>query len=54
MAGHEEHARKAVLCLKNIDPSYRIDSFKNIWIARRPEHLAAFERGPRLAGLPEL
>jgi TolB-like protein len=53
MAGHEQHARAAINSLKVLDASYRLESFKNVWMVRSPDHLAAFERGLRLAGLPE-
>jgi hypothetical protein len=39
--------------LRALDPTFRVTSLSD-WIPiRRPEHLARFETGLRLAGLPE-
>jgi hypothetical protein len=53
LAGRTGEARTAVEHLRKLDPTFRISSLAG-WIpTRRPEHLARFESGLRLAGLPE-
>jgi TolB-like protein/Tfp pilus assembly protein PilF len=53
LAGRAEQARAAVEHLQRLDPTFRVASLEG-WIPiRRPEHLARFETGLRLAGLPE-
>jgi TolB-like protein/Flp pilus assembly protein TadD len=53
LAGHTERARTAVEHLRRLDSTFCIASLAD-WIPiRRPEHLARFESGLRLAGLPE-
>jgi hypothetical protein len=53
LAGRAEQARTAVEHLRVLDPTFRVISLVD-WIPiRRPEHLARFEIGLRLAGLPE-
>jgi TolB-like protein len=53
LAGRTEHARAAVEHLQKLDPTFRVSSLEG-WIPiRRPEHLACFASGLRLAGLPE-
>ncbi len=53
LAGRTEQARTPVEHLRKLDPTFRISSLQG-WIPiRRPEHLARFETGLRLAGLPE-
>lgn len=53
LAGRVEQARAAVEHLRKLDPAFRVSSLGG-WIPiRRPEHLARFETGLRLAGLPE-
>jgi TolB-like protein len=53
LAGRTEQARPAVEQLQKLDPAFRVSSVAG-WIPiRRPEHLARFETGLRLAGLPE-
>jgi tetratricopeptide (TPR) repeat protein len=53
LAGRAEQARAAVEHLLKLDPAFRVSSLEG-WIPiRRPEHLARFETGLRLAGLPE-
>jgi adenylate cyclase len=53
LAGREDEMRKAVGRLYEIDPKSGIANFSNVWPLRRPEDLAAFEKGLRLTGLPE-
>ena len=53
LAGRDDEMRKAVGRLREIDPKSGISNFTNVWPLRRPEHLAAFEKGLRLTGLPE-
>jgi TolB-like protein len=53
IAGRTEQARTAVEHLRKLDPTFRISGLEN-WIPiRRPEHLARFTTGLRMAGLPE-
>jgi TolB-like protein/Tfp pilus assembly protein PilF len=53
LAGRMEPARTAVGHLQELDPTFRVRSLEG-WIPiRRPEHLARFAAGLRLAGLPE-
>jgi TolB-like protein len=53
MAGHDDETRKAVGRLRQIDPTAVTSTFADMWPLRRPEDLAAFDAGLRLAGLPE-
>jgi adenylate cyclase len=53
LTGQSDEMQKAVGRLRDIDPAVRIASFANVWPLRRPEDLAAFEKGLRLTGLPE-
>jgi adenylate cyclase len=53
MAGRDDETRKAVGRLREIDPTTGISNFTNVWPLRRPEHLAAFDKGLRLTGLPD-
>jgi TolB-like protein/class 3 adenylate cyclase len=53
LAGREDEMRKAVGRLYEIDPKSGTANFSNVWPLRRPEDLAAFEKGLRLTGLPE-
>ena len=53
IAGRTEQARTAVEHLRKLDPTFRISGLQG-WIPiRRPEHLAQFTTGLRMAGLPE-
>jgi TolB-like protein len=53
IAGRTEQARTAVEHLRKLDPTFRISALEG-WIPiRRPEHLAQFTTGLRMAGLPE-
>jgi TolB-like protein len=53
LSGQMEQAREAVDHLRRLDPAFRISKLEG-WIPiRRPEHLATFTNGLRLAGLPE-
>ncbi len=53
IAGRTEQARTAVEHLRKLDPTFRISGLEG-WIPiRRPEHLAQFTTGLRMAGLPE-
>jgi hypothetical protein len=49
----EDEMRKAVKRLHEIDPTSGIANFSNVWPLRRPQDLAAFDRGLRLTGLPD-
>jgi TolB-like protein len=53
LAGRAEQARIAVEHLRVLDPTFRVISLVDWMPIRRPEHLARFEIGLRLAGLPE-
>jgi TolB-like protein len=53
LVGRMEQARTAVEHLQKLDPTFRISGLQG-WIPiRRPEHLARFTTGLRMAGLPE-
>jgi TolB-like protein/class 3 adenylate cyclase len=53
LAGRLERAQKAARRVRELDPAFRISDMKNRFPTRRPDHLAKFEEGLRLAGLPE-
>jgi len=53
LAGRDEEMRKAVGRLLELAPTFKISNYKNVWPLRRPEDAATFEKGLRLAGLPE-
>jgi hypothetical protein len=53
LAGRDDEMRKAVRRLREIAPKSGTSNFSNVWPLRRPEDLAAFDRGLRLTGLPE-
>jgi TolB-like protein len=53
LAGRAEQAHTAIEHLRKLDPTFHVTGLAD-WISiRRPEHLARFETGLRLAGLPE-
>jgi TolB-like protein/Tfp pilus assembly protein PilF len=53
LAGRTEQAQTAVRHLQKLNPAFRVSSLEG-WIPiRRPEHLARFATGLRMAGLPE-
>jgi len=53
IAGRTEQARTAVEHLRKLDPNFRISGLERWMPIRRPEHLARFTTGLRMAGLPE-
>jgi hypothetical protein len=53
LAGRDDEVRKAVGRLREINPGTGTSNFANVWPLRRPEDLAAFDKGLRLTGLPE-
>jgi TolB-like protein/class 3 adenylate cyclase len=53
MAGDAEQAQRALVHLKRIDPMLRVSTLRNVLGPYRPEALARYEEGLRLAGLPE-
>jgi hypothetical protein len=53
LAGRIDEVQRAVGRLREIDPISGISNFTNVWPLRRPQDLAVFEKGLRLAGLPE-
>jgi TolB-like protein/Flp pilus assembly protein TadD len=53
LAGRLERAQKAVRRVRELDPAFRISDMKGRFPTRRPEHLAKYEEGLRLAGVPE-
>lgn len=53
MADRGREAKDAVGRLLQLDPSYRVENFRDVWLVRQPEHREAFERGLRLSGLPD-
>ena len=53
MAGRPEQARKAVARLRQLNPTLRVSTLKDLVGPYRHESLARYEEGLRLAGLPE-
>jgi tetratricopeptide (TPR) repeat protein len=51
-AGRLEQAQKAMARLRQIDPTLRVSNLKNVTPLRRPEDLARYGEGLRIAGLP--
>jgi hypothetical protein len=39
--------------LRELNPDVRLSNFEGVWPLRRPEDLAAFDKGLRLTGLPD-
>jgi TolB-like protein len=52
LAGRPDEARRAMAHLRIVDPELRVSTF-TLRIFRRPQHLAAWQKGLRKAGLPE-
>jgi hypothetical protein len=48
-----DEARKAAAQLRELAPSFRIAHVRTLFPLRRPEDLAKYNEGLRLAGLPE-
>jgi hypothetical protein len=53
LAGRIEQARKAITRLRQIDPTLRVSNLKDLTPLQRPEDIARYNEGMRLAGLPE-
>ncbi|MDK1388604.1 winged helix-turn-helix domain-containing tetratricopeptide repeat protein [Sinorhizobium sp. 8-89] len=53
LAGRSDEARQAMQRLRALDPSLRVSNLKDWLPIHRPEDLARFADGLRLAGLPE-
>jgi TolB-like protein len=53
LAGRPDDARRAMLHVRELDPTLRISNLKDWLPIRQPEHLATFAEGLRRAGLPE-
>jgi TolB-like protein/tetratricopeptide (TPR) repeat protein len=53
LRGRMEKANQAVLRLRELDPALRVSNLKEWLPIQRPEDLARFVQGLRLAGLPE-
>jgi tetratricopeptide (TPR) repeat protein len=53
LAGRLEEAQKAMARLRRIDPALRVSNLKDQTPLQRPEDLARYAEGMRLAGLPE-
>jgi tetratricopeptide (TPR) repeat protein len=53
LAGRLAQAHKAVVRLREIDPTVRVSHLRQMVPFRRPEDLARLEEGLRRAGLPE-
>jgi tetratricopeptide (TPR) repeat protein len=53
LAGRLEEAQKAMARLRRIDPALRVSNLKEQTPLQRPEDLARYAEGMRLAGLPE-
>jgi adenylate cyclase len=53
LAGRLEQAQKAIVRLRQLDPSWRISKLRDKVVFRRPEDVARLAEGLRRAGLPE-
>jgi hypothetical protein len=53
LSGQMEVAQKAMLVLRQLDPSLRLSNLRNLHPIPRAEAYAKWEEGLRLAGLPE-
>jgi hypothetical protein len=53
LAGRSEDAQQAVARLRLINPSLRLSNVKDVIPIVRPEDIAKWSEGLRLAGLPE-
>jgi adenylate cyclase len=53
LAGREDETQRAVARLRELNPDVRLSNFAGVWPLRRPEDLAAFDKGLRLTGLPD-
>jgi adenylate cyclase len=53
LAGHHEGAQRAMDALRHADPALRISNLEDRLPLRRPEDIARWSEGLRLAGLPE-
>ncbi|MCV9960676.1 winged helix-turn-helix domain-containing tetratricopeptide repeat protein [Pararhizobium sp. BT-229] len=53
LAGRMDEARRAMQRVRDLDPSLRVSNLKDWLPIHRPQDLAAFADGLRLAGLPE-
>jgi TolB-like protein/class 3 adenylate cyclase len=53
LAGRLEQAQKAIVRLRQLDPSWRMSKLRDKVVFRRPEDVARIAEGLRRAGLPE-
>jgi molybdopterin-guanine dinucleotide biosynthesis protein A len=53
LSGGLDEANKAMVILRQLDPTLRISNLRRLQSIKRPEDLAKWEEGLRLAGLPE-
>ena len=53
LAGRPAEAQKALVRLRELDPTLRVGNVKDWAAFHRPEDLAKLEEGLRKAGLPE-
>jgi adenylate cyclase len=53
LAGQMETAQKAMVVLRQLDPNLRLSNLRNLQSFHRAEAHAKWEKGMRLAGLPE-
>jgi hypothetical protein len=53
LGGRLEEAQRAIARLRQVDPTLRVSSVRDRVPLRRPEDVAKFAEGLRLAGLPE-
>lgn len=53
LGGRPDEAKKAAALLRELAPNFRISQVSSLFPLRRPEHLAKYSKGLRLAGLPE-
>jgi hypothetical protein len=53
LAGRLEKAQKAIARMRELGSAYRVSGVKDWFPSRRPEDIARYEEGLRIAGLPE-
>jgi tetratricopeptide (TPR) repeat protein len=53
LAGRLAEAEKAMAFVRQQNPTFRLTNLQNLYPFRRPEDIAKWQEGLRLAGLPE-
>ena len=53
LAGRRSEAERAIAHLRQLEPALRVADLRDLFPIRRPEDIARWEEGLRLAGLPE-